>query len=223
MSPERQSSRGAPRLEDSGSYQLEKRGHFGLGSPSSAPLDDGSRGARGGRGRSPARQASLPGEQEAEPRPADLLLEVRGQGRPSRPHFLQPRPTPCGPRVYGNSGLDGFSEIIRSLCPHLTPPAPTGTRTRTWRPGKSGEGRGALLRGLRSGPSPNILFLNWAFTDQNPGSAFHLHNLLGGGLYENPRTEGLGGQHSICNPGLLSPPESSGLQNFSSPSTQGAR
>lgn len=74
-------------------------------------------------GRSLARQASLPREQEAEPRPADLLLEVRGQGRPSRPHFLQPRPTPCGPRVYGNSGLDGFSEIIRSLCPHLTPRA----------------------------------------------------------------------------------------------------
>lgn len=68
--------------------------------------------ARGdGRGRSPAGPASLPREQEAELRPTDLLLEVRGLGRPSRPHFLRPRPTPCGPRLYGNSGLDGFSEI----------------------------------------------------------------------------------------------------------------
>lgn len=66
----------------------------------------------GWQGRSPEGPASLPREQEAEPRPADLLLEVRGLGRPSRPHFLQPRPTPCGPRVYGNSGLDGFCEII---------------------------------------------------------------------------------------------------------------
>lgn len=101
---------------------------FSVGLPFLHPLEDGSRGAGGGRGRSPAGQASLPREQEAEPRPADLLLEVRGQGRPSRPHFLQPRPTPCGPRVYGNSGLDGFSEISRSLCPHLTPLVRGGTQ-----------------------------------------------------------------------------------------------
>lgn len=64
--------------------------------------ESGSWGARVWPGRSPASQASLPREQEARPRPADLLLEVRGLGRPSRPHFLQPRPTPCGPRIYGN-------------------------------------------------------------------------------------------------------------------------
>lgn len=114
----------------------------------------------GGRGRSPAAQASLPREQEAEPRPADLLLEVRGQGRPSRPHFLQPRPTPCGPRVYGNSGLDGFSEIIRSLCPHLTPPAQRGTGatgTVGVRTERSREGRDPFPGGpVRL---PNILFL----------------------------------------------------------------
>lgn len=128
-------------------------------------------------GRSPAGQASLPREQEAEPRPADLLLEVRGQGRPSRPHFLQPRPTPCGPRVYGNSGLDGFSEIIRSLCPRLTPRAhkerdPGPASWEMW------EGKGTLLRGPRSGLSPKIFFLNWSFTHQDRGSAFRLHNLL---------------------------------------------
>lgn len=121
-------------------------------------------------GRSPAGQASLPREQEAEPRPADLLLEVRGQGRPSRPHFLQPRPTPCGPRVYGNSGLDGFSEIIRSLCPRLTPRAhrerdPGPASWEMW------EGKGTLLRGPRSGLSPKIFFLSWSFTHQARGSA----------------------------------------------------
>lgn len=93
--------------------------------------------------RSPATgQASLPREQEAEPRPADLLLEVRGLGRPSRPHFLQPHPTPCGPRVYGNSGLDGFSEIVRCLCPRVTSAAAKGTQAR--RRGTQGTGTGEL-------------------------------------------------------------------------------
>ena len=135
-------------------------------------------GCLGGRGRSPTGQASLPREQEAEPRPADLLLEVRGLGRPSRPHFLQPRPTPCGPRVYGNSGLDGFSEIIFSLCPHLTPPAPKGTQA--GRPGRCREGREPFPRGALAQvrPLPQDFFLNLAFSAQDPGSALHLHNLL---------------------------------------------
>lgn len=44
--------------------------------------------------------------------------------------------------------------------------------------------KGALPRGPRSGPNP-IFFLNWAFMDQDQGSAFHLHNdfFLAGGLY----------------------------------------
>lgn len=135
-------------------------------------------GCRGGRGRSPKGQASLPREQEAEPRPADLLLEVRGLGRPSRPHFLQPRPTPCGPRVYGNSGLDGFSEIIFSLCPRLTPPAPKGTQA--GRPERGGEGTEPFPGGPwpRSDPFPEISFLNVALPVQDPGSAFHLQNLF---------------------------------------------
>lgn len=135
---------------------------------SAAPFEDGSWGAGGGRGTSPARKASLPREQEAEPRPADLLLEVRGLGRPSRPHFLQPRPTPCSPRVYGNSGLDGFSEIILSLCPHLTLPAPRGTQA--GRPGSCKKGWEPFLGARGPGP-PNIFLLNLPFTDQNPGSA----------------------------------------------------
>lgn len=123
-------------------------------------------GCRGGRGRSPKGQASLPREQEAEPRPADLLLEVRGLGRPSRPHFLQPRPTPCGPRVYGNSGQDGFSEIIFSLCPRLTPPAPKGTQA--GRPERCGEGTEPFPGGPwpRSDPFPEISFLNVALPVQ---------------------------------------------------------
>lgn len=44
LSPEGWSSRGAPRLEDLGSFPPGKRGLFGLGSPS-ALLDDGSWGA----------------------------------------------------------------------------------------------------------------------------------------------------------------------------------
>lgn len=144
----------------------------------------------GGPGRSPAAQASLPREPEAQPRPADLLLEVRGQGRPSRPHFLQPRPTPCGPRVYGNSGLDGFSEIIRSRCPHLTPPARRGTEA-GWgvcggvRSERSGEGRDPFPGGPGPALPQHFFFLGGgAFKDQGPGSAFLLHNLLlGGGLY----------------------------------------
>lgn len=117
----------------------------------------------GGPGRSPAAQASLPREQEAEPRPADLLLEVQGQGRPSRPHFLQPRPTPRGPRVYGNWGLDGFSEIIRSLCPRLTPPARRGPGAgRGVRTERSGEGRDPFLGGPGPAPPQHLLF-NRAF------------------------------------------------------------
>lgn len=131
LSPEGWSSRRAPRLQDLGSFPPGKLGLFGW--PPSCPtpqarMEGGGAGGGGVAGVDPRREASLPREQEAEPRPADLLLEVRGLGRPSRPHFLQPRPTPCSPRVYGNSGLDGFSEIIRSLCPHLTLPAPRGTQ-----------------------------------------------------------------------------------------------
>lgn len=145
----------------------EKRDIFGLGSPSFTPFEDVSRGARGGQGRSPTGQASLPREQEAEPRPADLLLEVRGQGRPSRPHFLQPRPTPCGPRVYGNSGLDGFSEIIRSVCPHFTPPA----RRRTQASVQRGAGKeGTPSQGAQVRPLPQHFFFRLGF--QGSGSKF---------------------------------------------------
>lgn len=134
-------------------------------------------------GRSPAGQASLPREQEAEPRPADLLLEVRGQGRPSRPHFLQPRPTPCGPRVYGNSGLDGFSEIIRSLCPRLTP------RAHRERPGPSvlgnvGREGNPSQRAQIWSLSQNFLFELVFHASGSRFSEFRLHNLLlGDGLY----------------------------------------
>lgn len=124
LSPEGGSSRGTPRLEDLGSCPPGSEVSLGCRLPP-PPLH--SRIEVGVPGRSPAGQAFLPREQEAELRPSNLLLEVRGQGRPSRPHFLQPRPTPCGPRVYGNSGLDGFSEIIRLLCPYLTPRAQRGT------------------------------------------------------------------------------------------------
>lgn len=128
----------------------------------------------------PRREASLPREQEAEPRPADLLLEVRGLGRPSRPHFLQPRPTPCSPRVYGNSGLDGFSEIIRSLCPHLTPPAPRGTQARL--PGRRREGREPFSGPPPPAPTPAQVWplpqhfpFKFGFHGSDfPGSAFHL-------------------------------------------------
>lgn len=145
---------------DLGSCPPRKARSLWLGLPPPLPHSrmevgvPGEAGGTGGPGRSPAAQASLPREQEAEPRPADLLLEVPGQGRPSRPHFLQPRPTPCGPRVYGNSGLDGFSEIIRSLCPHLTPPARRGTGAGGGgvRTERSGEGRDPFPGG--PGPTP---------------------------------------------------------------------
>lgn len=134
------SSRGAHSLETAllGLLNPNPTGARPPRSGLSAPPEDGL-GCRGWPGRSPAGQASLPREQEAEPRPADLLLEVRGLGRPSRPHFLQPRPTPCGPRVYGNSGLDGFSEIVRCLCPRLTPAGARGTQA--GRPGTQGNWR----------------------------------------------------------------------------------
>lgn len=118
-------------------------------------------GVPGVAGVDPRQEASLPREQEAEPRPADLLLEVRGLGRPSRPHFLQPRPTPCSPRVYGNSGLDGFSEIIRSLCPHLTPPAPRGTQAGfpgRWREGREPSSGPTPTPGPGSAPPPTFSF-----------------------------------------------------------------
>lgn len=124
----------------------------------------------------PRREASLPREQEAEPRPADLLLEVRGLGRPSRPHFLQPRPTPCSPRVYGNSGLDGFSEIIRSLCPHLTLPAPRGPQAGL--PGRRWEGREPFsapsLPAVR--PLPQHFPPKFGFHGSGSGSVFHLQS-----------------------------------------------
>lgn len=137
-------ARGAPRLEDSGFCFLP---HW----------ESGSWGARVWPGRSPAGQASLPREQEARPRPADLLLEVRGLGRPSRPHFLQPRPTPCGPRIYGNCSLDRFSEIIRSL-PSLNP-ARAG-RDPGWLrvQGDAAQGRWEAKLGGDSGPAPPPAF-----------------------------------------------------------------
>lgn len=145
-------------------------------------------------GRSPAGQAFLPREQEAEPRPSNLLLEVRGQGRPSRPHFLQPRPTPCGPRVYGNSGLDGFSEIIRSLCPYLTPRAQRGTRAGVL--GSMGREGSPSQRAQICPQSQHFLF-KLGFYGSGSGFAFHLHNdfFRGGGLDilhsgENPGSEG---------------------------------
>lgn len=194
-------------------------------------------GCRGGRGRSPKGQASLPREQEAEPRPADLLLEVRGLGRPSRPHFLQPRPTPCGPRVYGNSGLDGFSEIIFSLCPRLTPPAPKGTQA--GRPERCGEGMEPFPGGPwpRSDPSPEISF----FKCGSPGSGSEFSfspaeslpgswELLRAILYRG-ETRGCKGPRDFAHASgqeilatqfatLAQPPQSpQGLQNFSASST----
>lgn len=179
LSPEGWRSRGVLRLENLGSSPPGKLGLL-VGLPPAPPHARMEVGVPGVAGVDPRREASLPREQEAEPRPADLLLEVRGLGRPSRPHFLQPRPTPCSPRVYGNSGLDGFSEIIRSLCPHLTPPAPRGTQARL--PGRRREGREPFSGPPLPAPAPtqvrplpqHFRFKFGFHGSEFPGSAFHL-------------------------------------------------
>lgn len=137
----------------------------------------------GGAGVDPQRnRLPSPGSRKRSPAQQTCYWKSEGWAAPPVPTSSSPAPPPAA-RAF--MGTQAWTVSLKSFSPSaLTQPRPP---RRGPRPAVLGDTawKGALLRhpphprpGSHTTPPPQDVFLNLAFTDQDPDSTFNLHHLL---------------------------------------------